>query len=256
MAEVQFIFWELTKALALIFLGLFTVKASASWRARERQRPYGRPAIAWAFYAFALALVILGARSVGDDIAAEVYARTSQRNLDGGDLPKAYSNALRAVQLRPGEINYWRVLAKVKIAARQYASLLEDEGAFHALARGPLDEDDAMRFVVSHFSLSQYEQAVADSQDMIRRNRMYPAPYIVEGSAQICLKSYAEAERTFLQLLQFFPTQVEGVTGLAHAYFLAGDTARALAVLNATNKYPFSPEARQRFEALTALYAQ
>lgn len=256
MAEVQFIFWTSTKALALIFLGLLTAKAISSWQARERVRAGGRPAIAFAMYALALVLVVLGARVLGDDIAAEVYARTSGKNLKAGELQKAYSNALRAVELRPGELAYWETLAKVKLQAGQHESLLEDEAAFRHLSRGSLDEDDEIRFAFCRYSLGQYDQAIAVAEDLIRKDRMYPAPYLVEGSAYLHLKNYAAAEHALLQLLQFFPTQVDGVTGLAQAYFLAGETERAQAVLNATAKYPFPPEARERFEALKGLYAE
>jgi hypothetical protein len=53
-----------------------------------------------------------------------------------------------------------------------------------------------------------------------------------------------------------FPSQQAAVEGLAHVHFLRGDTASALEVLDQTAKFPFSPEARKRFAALKALYAQ
>jgi thioredoxin-like negative regulator of GroEL len=69
-------------------------------------------------------------------------------------------------------------------------------------------------------------------------------------------KRYSDAERTFLDVLQMYPSQEGAVEGLAHLYFLWGNPARALAVLDQTPRFPFDPDARKRFEQLKALYRE
>ncbi|MGD0093658.1 MAG: hypothetical protein ABSE73_27425, partial [Planctomycetota bacterium] len=90
------------KTLSLAFLGLLTAKAVEGLRF---EGPAGdSQLLRWirnALYGVALVLVILGARSLGFDAAAEVYASASGKNLERIQLDKAYSNALRAVEMRP-----------------------------------------------------------------------------------------------------------------------------------------------------------
>ena len=102
MEMVRFIFGLVMKTLGLAFLGLVTAKAIAGLRAEsplanDRQLRWTRGGL----YLAALLLVILGARSLGFDAAAEVYAAASSKNLEHGQLDKAYYNALRAVEMRP-----------------------------------------------------------------------------------------------------------------------------------------------------------
>jgi cytochrome c-type biogenesis protein CcmH/NrfG len=94
------------------------------------------------------------------------------------------------------------------------------------------------------------------TERMIQQNRFYLAPYVLQGSAYSAEKKYGEAEKRFLDALQILPTQVDAVTGLAQAYYLAGEKSRALAVLQATEKYPFGPEARKHFDDLKAQYGR
>jgi tetratricopeptide (TPR) repeat protein len=199
---------------------------------------------------------VLGSRSIGFDVAAEAYAVASGNNLERRELDKAYANASRAVQLRPGGLRYWRQLAGAKLALHQYASLLKDQVAMEALSGGRLNDQDAHNFAVCHYFLGEYDQVIALTQESISRNRIYPAPYVLQGAAYTAQRKYREAEQSFLQVLQLFPTHQMAVEGLAHTYYLAGNRVGALGVLNETSKYPFSPQARQRFEALKALYAQ
>ncbi len=255
MEKFRFIFWEVMKALSLAFLGLLAAKAVSGLRAggmEEKRLGLVRSAL----YAAILALVILGARSVGYDTAAELYFWASNSNLSQSQVPKAYTNALKAVQLRPGVLRYWQVLARTKFVQKQFASLLEDEPAFRSLGRGDLEEEDLVHFTFCHFFLQQYDKVIPTTQQLIRGNRFFPVPYILQGMTYTALKEYPEAERSFLDVLQIFPNQPEAVEGLAHVYFLNGDPARAVAVLNETTKYPFPAEARKRFQALKALYAQ
>lgn len=200
--------------------------------------------------------MVQGARTVGTAIAAENYAHTSRQNLARFQLPKAYENALRAVELRPDEIRYWHVLADAKFAQKQYSSLVADQPVLLALGRGELQEEDAYSCATAYYFLGQYDKVIPLTQEMIRENRVYAAAYVLQGYTFLAQKRFSEAERTFLEVLQMFPTMRVAVEGLAHAHFLEGDRAAALSVLAQTSKFSFAPEARQRFEALKALYAQ
>ncbi|MGH9326758.1 MAG: tetratricopeptide repeat protein [Terriglobia bacterium] len=209
-----------------------------------------------ALFLFVLVMVILGARVLGSDIAAETYYVTAQKKFDGGDIRIAYSDALRAVRRRPAELRYWQILERAKVSGRQYTSALEDEPRLRALGGGQLDPDDALRFVTCRYELGQDQEVVKLTRKIIQKNRFYPRAYLLEGVAYVALKQYGAAENTLLALLNLFPTQVDGVAELAQAYYLAGNAPRALAVLEATNHYPFPRQARARFEALKVLYAQ
>ena len=257
MEEVRFIFWTAIKTLSLVFLGLLAAKAVAGLRAQVPEGS-GR-GLSWlrgALYGLILLLVVLGARDVGLDVAAQNYAWTSGKNLTQFQLAKAYANARRAVELRPGALRYWQTLAQVKLVLRQFASLKADMPVTQALSGGRLDEEDAYRLAASCYFLAEYDKVIPLTQQMIKENRVYAAAYVLQGLAYTAQKKYPEAQRTFLQVLQMFPSQQAAVEGLAHVHFLMGDTAGALDVLNQTAKFPFSPEARTRFTALKALYAQ
>jgi tetratricopeptide (TPR) repeat protein len=255
--SIRFVFWLVLKTLGLVFLGLVTAKAVAGLRSSDAARASRQ--LRWTrgvLYAVALGLVIWGARYIGYDAAAEVYAIVSSKNLEQRQFAKAYSNAVRAVQLRPGVVRYWRELAGVKLALHQCASLLRDQPAFEALTTGRPSDEDTYNFAACHFFLGDYDKAIALTQQVIKRNRIYAPPYVLQGAAYTAQRKYREAEQSFLQVLQLFPTHQLAVEGLAHTYFLAGNRAGALGVLNETKQYPFPAQARQRFEALKALYAQ
>ncbi len=245
------------KILSLAFLGLVAVKAVAGL---VRQGSEGEPrrlrSLRGAIYSLILTLIILGARYVGYDVAAELYLWASERNLARGEYAKAYSNAVRGVELRPANFRYWRNLALNKLTLRQYASLLDDMPAFLALSGGELDEEDAYKFAACYLFSGQHDKVIPLTRRLIGLNRMFAAPYILLGKAYTAQKKYEEAERTYLAILRLFPSHQAAVEGLAHVYFLAGNRAGAISVLNETAKYPFPPEARKRFEALKALYEQ
>jgi tetratricopeptide (TPR) repeat protein len=254
---VRFFFWLVMKTLSLAFVGLVAAKAITGLRSEAptgESTPWG-----WAsgaLYGAALVLVILGARSLGFDAAAEVYASASAKNLEHGQFSKAYNNALRAVEMRPNVLRYWRQLASTKLALHQCDSLLRDQPAFAMLGGGTLTDEDGYTFAACHFYLGDYDKTIALTQQSIERNRIYAPPYVLQGAAYTAQQKYQEAEKDFLHVLQMFPTHQMAVEGLAHTYFLAGNRVGALGVLTETSKYPFSPQARQRFEALKALYAQ
>jgi tetratricopeptide (TPR) repeat protein len=258
----KFMFWEAMKTLSLALLGLLAAKAVGGLKddgVRDRQLVWVRRAL----YASTLVLVMLGAEGVGKDLAARFYFWASQGNLahfeTSGVYPeasKAYANALRAVELRPGNLSYWRLLARSKFSQQQFRSMLRDQPAFEALSEGHLDEEDALRFAFAHLFLAEDDKVIPLTRQIIRENRFYAEPYVLEGIAYADQKKYAEAERTFLEVLQMFPTQEGAVRGLAQVYFLTGNRARALAVLGETDKFSFSPEARKRFADLKALYSQ
>ena len=244
----EFIFWEALKALALIVAALLAVKASRPLASGTRRRLL--------LYALILALTALGAETVGKDIAAEVYGESVPQNLDRRDYALAYSNALRAVEMRPGNLYYWQMLARAKFAMRQFDSLLADEPVIRRLSPRGLGEEDVLRFTYARYFLGQYDRVISIAARIMRQNPEYPKSYVLAGMAETALRRYADAERDFLQALKILPTQQDAVEGLAHVYFLEGDTRRAAAVLDATSHYDFSPEQRRRFDELKDLYEQ
>jgi len=255
--ETRFVFWEAMKTVALVLLALLSAKAIAGLRAggapdRSQRLRFARGLL----YFVLLALVAAGALGIGDDVAAELYFTASGHNLDRSQVGQAYDNALSAVRLRPGVVRYWQMLAATKLRQGQFKSLLEDQRTLQALSPGRLEESDALRCALAQFFLGQYEQVIPLTRELIQNNRFYAVPYVLQGNTFLALKNYPEAERSFLEVLQIFPGQEDAVEGLAHAHFLAGDTQRALAVLDETARYPFPPEARKRFASLKALYAQ
>lgn len=244
----EFIFWEALKALALVLAALLAVKAT---------RPLAKADRRWALlYAVIVALTALGAQAVGKDVAAEVYGESVPGNLERHNYALAYSNALRAVELRPGNLYYWQMLARAKFTTRQFDSLLADEPSFQALSPKGLGEEDVLRFTYARYFLGQYNQVVSIAGQIMRQNPGYPKSYVLAGMAETALHHYQDAERDFLQSLKILPNQQDAVEGLAHVYFLQGDAKRAVAVLDATGHYDFPPDQRRRFEELKALYEQ
>ena len=253
METFKFIFWEAMKALSLALVGLLAAKAVAGLRAGSRTR---LRAVRGALYAVILTLAALGAQAIGKDLAARFYFWAGQDDLGRSDAPRAYANALQAVELRPGNLLYWRLLERSKFSQQQFASMLADRPAFESWSRGHLEEEDALRFAFAHFFLAQYGQVIPLTRKIISENRYYAEPYVLEGFAYSGEKNYAEAERCFLAVLQLFPSTEDAVRGLAAAYFSTGQRSRALAVLDETQKFPFSPAARQRFRDLKEMYSE
>ena len=249
MEIIRFVFWEAVKVLALVFLGLFSAKSVAAVTVRKG---WIKPAL----YALILALAGVGAWEAGNDVAAEVYMWSGNSNLSRGDLAKAYSNAMQAVQLRPGNLTYWRALMQTKMRMQQLQSMVDDEPAMRGLRNGNLDEVDDYQFALCSFFLGQHDKVVATTLRLIRQNPSYAAPYVLQGLAYTAEKRYPEAQQSFIAVLQIFPSNQAAVEGLARAYYLAGDRQQALAVLDETVKFPFPPPIRQRFEALKGLYDQ
>ena len=248
----EFVFWEALKAFALVVVALLAAKAVKAFTAQGS----GRRGAAAPLTALLLLLVALGAWTVGHDVAAEVYSWVGQKNLDGNEFAAAYSNAERAVEVRPAVLRYWQLLERSKFALRQFGSLLEDEPALRALSPGGLDEDDTLRLAYARYFQGEYAQTLPLTAGLIRRNPSYPKAYVLQGLAETGLRDYAAAERDFLQALKILPTQADAVEGLAHACFLEGDTGRAISVLDATAHYAFPPADRERFKALKAMYEQ
>ncbi|HLW79418.1 MAG TPA: tetratricopeptide repeat protein [Terriglobia bacterium] len=255
MEGFKFIFWEAMKALSLALVALLASKAAGTLGAAAAPSA-ARSRLRLALYAAILALCGLGARAIGKDLAARFYYWASQDDLARSDVPRAYANALRAVELRPGTLGYWRALARSKFSQQQFQSMLEDRPAFEALSHGSLEEEDALRFAFADFFLAQYDRVIPVTAALIRENRFYAEPYVLQGSAYAAEGKYAEAERSFLDVLQMFPSQEDAVRGLAAVYFVSGKRAKALAVLGETEKFPFAPAARQRFRDLVTLYSQ
>jgi tetratricopeptide (TPR) repeat protein len=246
---IRFIFWEGVKILGLVLLGLVSAKALAGLVVRK---PWIKPAL----YALLLALVGLGAWEAGNDVAAEVYLWTANSNLNHGDLSKAYSNAVQAVNLRPNNLSYWHALIRTKMRLQQLQSAMDDQPAMLALSNNDLDEVDEYQFALCLYGLGQNDEVVASTLRLIRQNPSYAAPYVLQGLAYTAEKRYPEAQQSFLAVLQIFPSNQTAVEGLARAFYLAGDHEQARAVLDATQKVQFLPAARHRFEALKGLYDQ
>jgi tetratricopeptide (TPR) repeat protein len=246
---IRFIFWEAVKVLGLVFLGLFAAKAVTGLAT-------GRVWVKPALYAVILALVGVGAWNTGNDIAAEVYNWSCYTDLGRGDIVQGYTNALRAVTLRPATGRYWRALIQSKMRMMQLQSTLDDENSLRALGGGTLDEVDDYQFALCAFFLGQYDRVTASTSNLIRKNPSYAAPYVLQGMAYTAEKKYPEAEQSYVTILQRFPNHQAAVEGLARAYYLAGDRRRALLVLDETAKFPFPDPARERFEALKGLYDQ
>ena len=257
MELARFIFWTALKALGLVFLGLLAGKGIGSLRSASGANDSRQ--LTWAkrgLTTLAVALAVWGGRSVGLDVAAENYAYVSQKNLSAGQVAKAYENSSKAVEMRPGVLRYWRALERAKFAQRQFASVVTDSSTLESLSGGSLEEEDSYRLAASYYFLAQFDKTVALTTRLIKENRSYAAPYVLQGFAYTAQKDFPKAERTFLEVLQMFPTHQAAVEGLAHAHFLRGNTPAALSVLEQTARFPFSPEARQRFAGLKALYAQ
>jgi tetratricopeptide (TPR) repeat protein len=249
MEYIRFIFWEAAKVLGLVFLGMVSTKAAATLRA-------GKSWLKPALYAVILALAGLGAWYAGNDVAAQVYMWSSDSSLARGEVEKAYTNALQAVNLRPNNLSYWHSLIQAKMRMNQLQSVVDDEPAVLALSGGSLDEVDEYQFALCSYFLGQYDKVVATTLRLIRQNPSYAAPYVLQGLAYISEKKYAEAQQSFLAVLEIFPNNQAAVESLARAYYLGGNRQQALAVLDQTSKYSFPPPVRQRFEALKGLYDQ
>ena len=245
------------KTLGLLFLGLLTAKAVAALPA-----PAGLvPPRVWRvvralLYAADLLLVIAGAWTIGNDVAAETHARVSMSDMRQGQAAKAYINAHRAVELRPATLRYWQSLSNAKFAIKQFPSTIADFKVLQSLSSGKLEESDAYRLAASHYFLGKFDRVYPLTQEMIRANRVYAAPYVLEGYAHLGDGDYAGAAKMFLVVLQMFPGHQGAVEGLAHSHYLDGNPAAALSVLDQTARFRFPPEARRRFQALKALYAQ
>ena len=258
MDEIRFILSETLETLCLVFLGLLAVKAVRELHPRSPP-PAAKlrlAAIRNVLYTAILALVVLGARGMGRDISAGFHALASEDDLRHSSLDNAYANALRAVELRPGIVIYWKDLSASKFLQGQFESVLKDEPVLLTLDGGKLDEDTALRFAYCRYFLGQYDQVFPLTGQLIQDSRFNPAPYVLEGMTYMAQKKFARAKQRFLDVLQFLPVQQAAVEGLAHVHFLMGDSGGALEVLNQTQQFPFPPEARQRFNALKAFYAQ
>jgi tetratricopeptide (TPR) repeat protein len=256
MEAFEFIFWEAMKVLGLSFLALLAVKIVSSLPASGLGDATRLRKVKAGLYSVIVALVVIGAWNAGYDLAAESYFWGSQRASEAGRSAKAYDDGLRAVHLRPGIIGYWRALVNAKMNLRQFESALDDLAAFESLGGGQLQEEDAYRFALCSYILGRYGDVTSVTQRLIHGTPAYAAPYILQGLAYLSQKKYPEAEQSFAGALRVLPNHQAAVEGLAHAYFLAGDRAQALSVLDETTQRPFSPQARERFQALKALYAQ
>jgi len=255
--QVRFIFWELLKILGVSFLSLLAVKGVGSLKVSENRTLASRLVRVRVFlYVLVLAVAVFGAWNFGYDIAAEVYYRSSLGDAQHTRPAKNYLNALQAVQLRPGILSYWQALESAKFALGQWASVVDDAPAMQRVAGRELDEVDSYRIAVSLYYLGRYDEGLRITERLIRQNRLYLPPLILQGHILIAQKQYGAAERVLASVLNVLPTDQLAVEALAHAYFLEGNRRQALQVLEDTSRYPFPMEAQKRFEALKGLYGQ
>ena len=255
MEQIRFIFWELLKILGVSFVSLLAAKGVAGLKVSQNRTLVSRLAGARVFlYALVLAMAVFGARTFGYDIAAEVYYRSSLS--DAPHPAKNYFNALQAVQLRPGVLRYWQGLESAKFALGQWASVVDDAPAMERVAGHELDEVDSYRVAVSLYYLGRYDEGLRIIERLIRQNRLYLPPLILQGHILIAQKRYGEAERVLASVVSELPTDQLAVESLAHAYFLEGNRRQARKVLEDTSRLPFPAEARHRFEALRGLYGE
>jgi hypothetical protein len=272
METVRFLFWEAMKVIGLAFAGLVAAKAIATLR--RGQAPNSSEDAGGAnrvdspakvgltkagltktgLYVVLLALVALGAYSVGVDVAAEIYYWAAQDNLAKSDAAKAYINAVRSIELRPSALRHWRVLERAKFTSHQFASMIEDAPALQKVSGGELEEEDALRLAYAYFFTTQYDRVFPITERLLRQNRYYAAPSVLEGYTYIGKRQYHDAKRTFLFVLQVFPNQEDAVKGLAEAYFLGGERAQAVSVLRQTSRFNFTPDARRRLSELQQMY--
>lgn len=257
MDQVRFIFWELLKILGVLFISLLAVKGIAGLKAATDNRLASRLARAkgW-LYALVLALAVFGAWNFGYDIAAEVYYRAGLNDAQNSRPEKSYLNALRAVQLRPGILPYWQALESAKFRLGQCASVVDDGPAMQHVARRDLDESDSYRVAACLYILGRYDEALRITEGLIRQNRVYLPPSILEGHVLMAQGKYGEAQQAFKSVLNVLPTDQAAVEGLAHAYFLEGNRQQALKVLEDASRLPFPVEAQKRFKALKGLYGE
>ncbi|HEV2348386.1 MAG TPA: hypothetical protein VG028_00915 [Terriglobia bacterium] len=258
MLKLRFIFSETLLTLGLLFLGLVAVKATGGLRARGSAKEPGR-GLVWVrgfLHTTILVLVVLGARGLAVGLAAGIHAWESEDDITANRVDLAYSNALRAVELRPGELDYWKDLSASKFRIGQFASVLKDKPVFQALSGGKLNDETMMRFAYCHYYLGEYDQVLPMTEELIRSNHFFAAPYVLEGMTYTAQRKFTQAEQTYLAVLQVFPSQESAVEGLAHVHYLMGHPETAQKVLDETTKFPFAPPSRQRFEDLKAFYAQ
>ena len=256
MDQVRFIFWEAIKGLSLAFLGLLAAKAASGLTASHAGIAKNLKILKGVLYFGIAALVILGARAVGYEVAAETYFWAAQDSLASLHVPQAYTNAVQAVRLRPGTLRFWRTLEAAKAHMGQFESVLDDEPTLETTFGGSLNEEDIYRFAACYFFLAQYDKSIGITQRLVQQFREYAAPYVLQGMAWAAQRNYVEAERSYQGVIRMYPNHQAAVEGLARVYFLAGKRGQALALLDETAKQPYAPEARERFEALKALYAQ
>jgi tetratricopeptide (TPR) repeat protein len=247
------------KAIGLAFLSLVAVKAVAGLRLRGPAPGSRSRGLAWLrgiLYAAILAMVVVGAFGVGIETAAGIHGFVCDSAVAHGQPTRAYNNARRAVELRPGTLLYWQQLSRAKFMLLQFDSVLKDEPVLRKLSPDTLDEKTLLRLALSHYFLGHYDQVVLLTEQIIHGNPSFGTPYVLEAMTYVAEKRYAQAERRFRAVLRFAPTDVGAVEGLAHVRYLMGDPGGALQVLDQTSKFEFDPEARKRFEMLKEFYAQ
>lgn len=258
MGKLQFIFLEILLTLGLIFLGLIATKAASGLRAGGLEKNHDRR-LTWvrgALYATILALVVWGARGLAVGMAAGIHSMESEDDFIHLRLDQAYSNALRAVEFRPGTLAYWKDLAASKFVQGQFDSVLKDEPVFSALSGGQMDEETSMRLAYCHYFLGEYDQVLPLTETVIHNNPNFAAPFVLEAMTYTAQRKFDRAEQIYLGVLQVFPSQEAAVEGLAHIHYLKGFPETAEKVLDETAKFPFPPDARKRIGALKAFYAQ
>jgi tetratricopeptide (TPR) repeat protein len=253
----RFTFWEGLKVGGLVLFAVLAVRTIAAiFSVKDPSQPGMISLIQTALYGLIVLLALAGAWGAGHNISAEFSWFESQKDLERGDIKMAFLRASRAVQVRPGNIIYWRQLEKLKQALGQSESQLGDLPAFEQLSPGGLEENDQYVFAVAYFLAGRYDPALHLTSVLIRANPSFASPYILQAFILMHKRDYADAIGTLHLLLRSEPGNETAVAALAHAYFLQGNRAAVLATLDETLKVPFPLEARKHFEELKELYGQ
>jgi tetratricopeptide (TPR) repeat protein len=258
MQTSRFIVVQILMIFGLAILGLVAAKATGGLRARgpAKDSEWRLASVRGVLYTIILILVVWGARGLADGMAAGIHSMASEGDANNMRVDQAYSNALRAVELRPGVLDYWKDLSIAKFRQAQFESVLKDEPVFRAVNGGNLDEELMMRLAYCHYFLGEYDRVIPLTEEIIHNNRNFAAPYVLEAMTYTAQKKFVQAEQIYLAVLQAFPSQEAAVEGLAHVHYLKGFPENAEKVLDETAKFPFPPEAMKRFNALKAFYAQ
>ena len=137
---------------------------------------------------------------------AELYART-------GRIKDAVQEAQESIQNDPKNLNARRLLGRIYLRSL-----------------GEMQNPNPQGKDLLRLAIEQYEQIVALDPKSVE-------DHLLLGRLYVSAKDFAKAEGEFRAALQLQPASEEAITLLAYLYNDMGDTARALAVLEAVPEH-------------------